>query len=582
MDAVIVRVRPAASVTDGYSEARLTEVVKAATGHPEKSAITIRVGLNMSPITPDWVEDIAAYVSASLADVDLLLIDMNFDRTVPRGFAVCDILVRAVLEQAAPAVKPETRIVILLEALPTTADALSGLQDEDPFDGRLMFVTGHEAVGRIPDVEFSRLADALRPTDEDLVAIIAAGTLRRRGVFESRKGSSLSHYLFYYEALPPSQDVLIDALREYFQENGTGLVVFDEISAGPWFRSCIVAAGMTTKVAYLDARHLQADARIQPGAEQESVDRGRALLADEDVSLCVVTPVYRTGRTIMSLFERTGRRMSDRTRLLAVYGDDELGGYDSPGPSITQRIDLRWGGKTVPLDYVLAVPIRILHSGDWKVQAAQGLSEVERVHLAAGPDAEDARLGRIGMTAILSLFEEYGAGPETPTPSRRRPISHFPLLHGLHPWDAHWLAEMAVRRILDITACAREALLVVLPDEMTGARPIARALKERCQTAVMNISREVIENTIPLPDETRVRLRRHAADTVVVLDESTVTHSTLALLGDLVESVLHRQPDLYASIVDLAPRTVTRREPYFTYAEWSPLRHQGGESGAAV
>lgn len=222
----------------------------------------------------------------------------------------------------------------------------------------------------------------------------------------------------------------------------------------------------------------------------------------------------------------------------------------------------------MPLDFLFRVEVKTIPRSNWKVVAAELLPEVEypREHSFDGR-WQDGTLERrhhpnsvpfwVPNVAMWSLYEEYGVTEEptivVPRARPKKAVAHFPRFDTLNAWDAHWLAEAVICRFEDSLGLDRADFAVLLPDEPTGAVPIADAMDLRCGVAVVRVPRPVIDGDEDLPVEIYEEIVDWAGDELVVFDESSVTGATLARLAHLVEAVTGDAPAALGVVVDLSP-----------------------------
>ena len=134
------------------------------------------------------------------------------------------------------------------------------------------------------------------------------------------------------------------------------------------------------------------------------------------------------------------------------------------------------------------------------------------------------------------------------------------------------MAESILRLAEDHLNCVRSQLLVVVPEERTGIRGLSEAVEKRLAVAVAKIDRGVLEGEMPLPTEIAALIRRYGGVKIVILDESTVTYSTLNKLDEIVRNAAYRYADLKASIVELPIAGSIRPNAMVSLIRWSPLR----------
>jgi hypothetical protein len=572
MRGTVLRMRPDAVVRDGLLPDELDDLVQALTGQSALQSKTFGFALETDLQDSEAFESLLRIVRQSLAAAELVLVDMRFDSAILRGITICDALLSSALFQIEDELTAESMIVVLVEHLPTTADELHDVLELDAFDSRLVFVDESGAIlGAVGDLDLDPVVQASLATPHDLLETIRKGTIRRRGV-HSDTPPHVGHYLFQYDALTEAHDAFSQVIADYLVAARVEVLVFDQASAGAWFESCLGRACINANVTRLNVTHLRDGYRGSGFAANDSVARALSKLNDPVTRVCYLIPAYDSGQTITNLRALVKRKDLDTARFLTVFLNEKhvVGRRKSiAGLSSIRRLH---EGIDVKLDYILPVRIQKLSERDWRVQAAELMDEVERVP-KADIDPHAPALAAPTQVAMWSLFAEYGADIEKPLPdSPRDPIRHFPMLGGIDPWDAHWLAESIVASILETTPSVREGLTIVLPAENSAMTPISQALVDLCGVFVCEVPRENLDAEVPaLPESKHADLERHSADTIVILDESAISHATLRILSSLVELAAERRPSLFVTLVDLGEPTIERLKPSLTFTRWTPF-----------
>lgn len=559
-----MRFRPASARSEGWSDAQLKDFCRSWAGQVETPVCTIEVdgfGMSWDDQTTTETADI---IMRDVVDGDLIVLDLNFSRTIPRGFAACEELLYRALRHIADEGSLVAFVLVVVERLPTAADAVFQLLSEPDFNDRVLFVdiTGGTLGGL--NHFAPTMAASVPPAGESLAAIRNA-TIRRRGVFTTSASAESHYYLYYYDVLGDAQKRLRQVFRDYFIGAGSEVVLFDPSTAGNWFEQSIRGACTDVEAGSLDVSTLRSG--------DGSTERAMKLLLEPSTRVCYVVPAYQSGRTMSRLYRSAKRTDISTAAFLTVLYDEAMGIVEQEtGFAGTFRTTKQSGREHYSLDYLESAPLRPIGNDDWKVRCATLLGEIEHVN-----PAEELRLSHPGRVAIWSLIEEYGAsqeGADVVPISRKQPIPFYPNLGALNDWDAHWLAEAAVERIVEElgSTCSRDALYVVMPDENNASRRISSALELRCKVGVLPVPRSVIEGTDPAGDELLARLARHSGDAVVVFDEAAVSHGTLRRLGQLVESARGLGPDLYGVVLDLGDHSAGRPQPIFSFHKYVPLR----------
>ena len=480
-----------------------------------------------------------------------------------------DSLISALLAQTA-VLESTCNIVVSVHELPNRVDAIYDLISIPNLGSRLAVVDNsgaHLGVSALAEQVAAALSGAPVPDDD-----VDRGILRHRGVFRGRSSGRVSNYLFYYEALPKASAGFQQRLVEALSAARPDVVVFDTSTSGPWFASMVQAACVqlqTTHSAKLTSVDIGQWVAYQSGRLDEP-ERSRVQAAERalsaDAAVAVVVPAYASGRSLTRALELVGSPDLNRTTAVAVFADAAASLRPSHLPGIHGVATQPYGGKTIDVHCMRQVELRTLDREHWLVAAAEVLGEVRDLPV------EQVEHGQLGTVALWSLYADCGVDVERVPPGRRAPKRYFPDLARLDDWDAHWLAEAAVANMLQVLPKSnRAALLIVIPSEENGTQPIARALTEQCGTAVLRVPRAMLEGLEPPAATTLEKLRRHTADTIVILDESTVTHETLEKLARFVEASVRVPPDLIGAMIDVSSKGPRLEIPYFSLARWAAL-----------
>lgn len=230
------------------------------------------------------------------------------------------------------------------------------------------------------------------------------------------------------------------------------------------------------------------------------------------------------------------------------------------------------------VDFFYRAKIPQLNEAGWKVTAAEALKEVTSPDVVG--EYWDGRVpsGDVGRVAIWSLFENYACGIEEPVPDRRGAIQYFPRLRKIDESDAHWLAEVCLRRFdetLQPVGKSTKDVLIVLPKEKeveSGAQPISRAMVNRCAVKTLEVPREVVDGEAEPGDDVVKSLTAYTDYGFVVFDESTITGTTLQRLGALIEDKGGRSPLAYGTVIDFRSPGSPKGDVSFSLQGWHPLR----------
>jgi hypothetical protein len=570
MSSCVVRIRPAAQSYIGRSIGVAQAVAETLSPGAASSGFDVEFLLDV-PLAFSELEDMAeVLVNGATAD-DVIFVEANFPtREVARSYQVLDSLVTGLLAQES-VLESLCQVVVAMHELPNRVDQVYELLMIERLGGRLAIVD--DAGGHLGNTELARLlitAMEQHPLPADNVE---HAILRHRGVFRSRGSGRVSNYVFYYEALPKAssrfQKCLVDALTAVRPD----LVLFDASTSGAWFASMVSAACVqlqTTHSATLTSVEISQWIAYQEGALQEPqrsrVEAAVAVLSRPGSTLAMVVPAYASGRSLTRALEIVDSPDLRRCTAIAVFADTAASLRPSRLPGMAGVARRPYGGQSMEVHCMHQVELRTIDRDDWLVAAAEVLNEVRDLPVA------NVDHGAIGRTAFWSLYSDCGVDVERVPAGGRLPKRYFPDLARLDDWDAHWLAEALVVNILTrLPRSNRAALLVVIPDEVNGTQSISHALLEKCRIAVLPIPRAMIEGDELVTQAILDKLRLHTADTIAVLDESTVTHGTLAKLSRVVESGIRIRPDLIGTVIDVSMSPPDLGIPYFSLTNWAAL-----------
>lgn len=574
MSSCVLRIRPATQTQAGRSIEQSQAIVQSVAPGAAPSGLDVEFGIDV-PLAFSELEGLAQVLVEGASEEDIVLIEADFPtRESPRSYQVLDSLVTSLVAQE-PILRSKCGIAVVVQELPNHVDQMYDLLAVPSLAGRLTIVDGGASHMGDADLARSLLRGlASNPAPDDAVE---RSILRHRGVFRSSGTRRVSNYLFYYEALPKAssyfQRRLVAALNQLRPE----VVIIDTSTSGPWFASMVQAAcvefQMTHSVAVATievAQLLSLQEGRLPEPENSRAAGADAILAKTDSRVAVVVPAYASGRSLTRALEVIGSPALDRCTAIAVFADTGAKLNASAYPGFQGVAHQPYAGRTLEVQCMCQVELRTLERGDWLVAAAEALGEVRELPMG------DVDHGKLGRAALWSLYADCGVSIERLPAGGRAPKRFFPDFARLNEWDAHWLAEAAVRNILDrIPRSNRDGLLVVIPAEENGTRPLARALIEKCRAAVLPIPRAAIDGDEDLDEGTVKRLQDHTADTIAVLDESTVTHGTLKRLADLVEQTVRVRPDLVGAVIDMSEQTPDLDIPYFSLTAWAALAEAG-------
>lgn len=569
MQVGMLRLRPSVAVSEGRSLDDWTEILQKMVGTAPQYALDMTFFLELSENAfVDFLDDRDETDDPD----DLIIVDADFDREADRSQQLADSILAGLISQR---LVDSTRFAVFLDRLPNAGDKLFDLLDVPELLNRLVVIDhdgGH--LGRCDNVDLQGLVSAVTPRHS---WTLSSGLRRRRGVFSARDRGK-SAYLYYYDVERDAQEPLQRLLQSYFSQEAFDVVVYDAETSGPWFSSCVKSAAFAVRsstrpdLVSASIQELQNGANpLLPESVRANIVAVKSRVEDQGSKVLFMVPAVKTGDALLSMYHALGQRPLSGTRFLTVLIDTDCDLRIEPGDVSPGLAELPYGATALAVRFLACVDLKVLEANDWKLQAARILDEVEIPNLLGAAEESHPTPSTVG---VWSLFEEYGADVERVVPlQRRRPKTYFPQLATLNEWDAHWLAEVLVSRILEITGGVRSALVIVMPkeDEENGSFPISNALEERCHVFVEAIPRSVIEGTKQLEGELRYVVR-NSPNKVAIVDESTVTGGTLENLGQLVRSLRGTYPDVYGTVMNLGGRIALEKvDPSFALVEWMAM-----------
>jgi uracil phosphoribosyltransferase len=420
------------------------------------------------------------------------------------------------------------KIVVLVETKPVDVDERYMALSHRVEDGTALFVPlDGDCIGG-PLLH----PDTLRECSPSLAAyqeLIDSRMLRRRGVFES---SSTEDALPRHSRFRFSGDLCKVELQHYIESymrlkfDGLGSAVLIVHSpTSDWLLEPAKKAGAAARVDTFIAE----DVTVRPTQVPKSSPAVHAPAIISDASeVLVATPMVVTGQTLRPLLKRIREMTQAPLSVLATV-------------NACRSESIEFDGGEAQVDGMLSAPSPFLPADAWQVRAARVSKRVE---------AEDKEWRRPSTIGMWDLFTEVGFGVEDPRPQRRPAVDLFPQLAVLSSRDALWLAYSIVRIATDYCEARLSEIVFVLPEEPTGARPIAAALENGLEALVCRLPREAIdcfeatrrsrdgvdaEWKDEVPASTLSQIAKHGGKHIVVVDESTVTYGTLRSMASMVE-----------------------------------------------
>jgi len=519
-------------------------------------------------------------------DYDIVVIDQTYDLAEARG-PMNDNPLRDVLEYAMEHKRKNDgsiRIFILRTEVPLPGDSLYTYRESSKHGSCVSFVGMGESshLGLIP----KDLADYI--SDEMYMALTAQRKarppfLRRRGVFKYFPESNC-YFMFHYSVRSDRSRQVTDQLTSYLDNQNVDLVIYDSASAAPWFDSIISTACETAGCTRIDNAHVTADFMPRKPNEDEwwltLCKNAKTLFKDVKIATtCFIVPAYHGGASLFDLESTFGTSAGTILNATIILDSSVNPQPEEHLGNEVHRCAIQHKGELLLLDYLYRLPIPQLKILGWKVQAAEKLGEVEVSTFKSVDSDGTVPSGDVGWVALWSLYESCGCGPENLVPEqRKKAIKYLPQLSAIDDYDAHWLAEVCLKKLnetLKPLGSSSSTVLIVVPKEDSGARKIAEAMHDQCAVAILPIPRNLISGeSTEVPAHIESTLKEYVDHGIVVFDESVITGDTLIGLGKFVTRITHRDPLAYGTIIDVrSPNSESSQHlSVFSLQQWHPLR----------
>lgn len=555
----ILRVRPLSIMAEGFPEARLRVIARSFAGDDpvDGPSETFPVPPDVEAFDAETISGLTGWLTSLTEGSDILLVDMDYDRTSGR-YAVADILLYQAMVRLADANLRGKQILVMVNERLAPTDDLALLAEDERFRDSVIIV---DSAGNITSTEpptwFEEAEDPEWISLRELRKTLTGKLLRSRGIFTSQTQPN-EYSMFYYSAANCEFELQM-LIAAYLVDRGVDFVIYDHLGSD-WFQSAVKAACFEEgKRAYtIDdfIGSVAGERALETVAENAAQD-----LADPDKRFAILTPAYKTGRRISHLWHACqdhGRADSLFLTVLCDLSGDA--GADAQESGVYGTVSVPLDNNDVELDYFAAVGIKLLPEASWQVQAAKLANEIESM---------SGTRRRPTSVAMLTLFADYGSDNEYEVPPTRPGIRAFPQLRDLDAWDSLWLAEALVTAVEQELGCRRGELVVVAPDEGTAIRPITDAVERHLVVAVAKISRSIINDELAAPEKAAKMIRRYQK--IALLDESAVTYTTLHKLDRIVREVIGRSADISASVIELPVGKTQRPENMLSLIRWNPL-----------
>jgi hypothetical protein len=390
-------------------------------------------------------------------------------------------------------------------------------------------------------------------------------TIRLRGTYQTDLDGQSRYFKFKYFLRYEARRALVMLLVHYLEENGISSLLWDSRSGSDWLRPAVDEVGirMGSKVAICEVSQFTPSSPQPPSTYNSNV--------------CVLVGAVHEGRSLKRCLEECGLDRDDGVKKLAVLADPRLSSDNSDnstGPWGRISLSMPDLGGSCHADYFMAVQID--PAPTWQVEAATILNQVTSFEGATFDEgADDVLLSPESgpWVALWSLLSELGAESEADSGDmggRRLPVRWFPNLYRLKEpefiWDAHWLAEVMIRRFCQLlgkvvgTTIKRLLLVVAVPAQRQrsgnrdgdGEQWIIGAFNHRCGVNTVELPRELIYDATRCLDRSNKHLLEtdYHASYLVLFDETAVRLETLHGMNRLLQDSV---PDVWAAgvVVDL-------------------------------
>jgi hypothetical protein len=508
--------------------------------------------------TTDRVGDLSDEIADLVASVDYLILDLCYRNVRRRAYSL--VLAESLRQLRSLLSANDVKVLVLMdEFLPSSDEFMSELMTS-PWASHSRIVNaegkflGTDDVWYLPPDALSRCRLTLELYSDTFKRRI----VRMRGVF-AHPHEGTAQYSQYRYIGDAGTDALSRLLSKFVADRNIDAIVVPD-DASPWFVGAVMDAAVENQTKVLFPRNMKSSG--QSVATPEIVDAVRHLAGLRAPEVLVAVPVYRIGRSLRAAAGESAAffkspRMSYFTAIAVGPA-----GANVPGGGAIRTGHVSVNGTDETLHFVHAVGADPLGAQSWQVRSAVALGEVSiPPHQWVGPS----------RVAMWSLFEKVGMGAENPfTPGSRPRVGHFPALLEMDEVDARWLAFGLLRATGSAGTDILDDVLMVLPNEASGARAIARSLREDLDVAVAMTDLELLRANVELDDAAKALVADYAGRRIFVCDESSVGGRTLVKLNAAVEKVRGTPADGALAVVaadlgiaDAGMQALYRWRPYF-------------------
>lgn len=446
----------------------------------------------------------------------------------------------------------------IIVVIPTTLLELDAffydIDTDGPLHGKVCaLISTGEIKGKITRVtqqELPVLSDSIKPIINEegtwkAYQQIRAHLLRRRGVFIDKSPEKQNlFYRFQYIIEPDAYGAILKLVISLAKEVDPSSIIVDTTSSF-WMKE------IANRLKSLGEYQVIVRNACDDLTDEESTDlESDSHLGDRPLILCGVTSKG-------GIAERIIQTMALNPQTCDIHRAAIICDVKEKTPD-DKRVDFSRIWRTTDLEkgtwnYLIPAEIDTLHKDSWQVRAAENLGEITDLGVDNSsiqiellkrmePSSQGFPLSNVGLWDILSsvpIEKEF-----LPQSSHRqeRDLQMLPKLSAINPFDANWLAEIAILRFLRLLgqdSPSRRTLTIIVPKSpsstSTAAELVLDAMLKTRDVKGLLIRRETLFNDqSPLDSSKQRDIKLWNEDKFLLFDESSISLGTMSSLKELL------------------------------------------------